>query len=141
MFELCPGFLARPHQVQVKTGEKHKTRLFAARKPKARTLRCAWTTSQCGLSAPPQTRLRCGPLVAWSERVSLCLVTRYLYKLRDLHLDCENYTEAAFTLLLHAELLEVRDTSAAIFNLCELLKMLIYVVSPFSGLTNPAPLT
>lgn len=34
-------------------------------------------------------------------------VTRYLYKLRDLHLDCENYTEAAYTLLLHAELLEV----------------------------------
>uniref|UniRef100_A0A8C1PG78 Dedicator of cytokinesis 5 n=1 Tax=Cyprinus carpio TaxID=7962 RepID=A0A8C1PG78_CYPCA len=32
---------------------------------------------------------------------------RYLYKLRDLHLDCENYTEAAYTLLLHAELLEV----------------------------------
>lgn len=79
-------------------------------------LRCAWTTSQCGLSAP-STRLGRGPLVAGSERVSLCLVTRYLYKLRDLHLDCENYTEAAFTLLLHAELLEVRDTSAAIFNL------------------------
>jgi len=32
---------------------------------------------------------------------------RYLYKLRDLHLACENYTEAAYTLLLHAELLEV----------------------------------
>uniref|UniRef100_A0A8C7MU29 Dedicator of cytokinesis 5 n=1 Tax=Oncorhynchus kisutch TaxID=8019 RepID=A0A8C7MU29_ONCKI len=31
----------------------------------------------------------------------------YLYKLRDLHLVCENYTEAAYTLLLHAELLEV----------------------------------
>uniref|UniRef100_A0A803TVA9 Dedicator of cytokinesis 2 n=1 Tax=Anolis carolinensis TaxID=28377 RepID=A0A803TVA9_ANOCA len=33
---------------------------------------------------------------------------RYLYKLRDLHLDCENYTEAAYTLLLHASLLKVR---------------------------------
>uniref|UniRef100_A0A673YVJ4 Dedicator of cytokinesis 5 n=1 Tax=Salmo trutta TaxID=8032 RepID=A0A673YVJ4_SALTR len=33
--------------------------------------------------------------------------TRYLYKLRDLHLVCENYTEAAYTLLLHAELLEM----------------------------------
>lgn len=32
---------------------------------------------------------------------------RYLYKLRDLHLDSENYTEASFTLLLHAELLQV----------------------------------
>lgn len=38
------------------------------------------------------------------------LVPRYLYKLRDLHLDCENYTEAAYTLLLHAELLQVFNT-------------------------------
>ncbi|KAF8795296.1 Dedicator of cytokinesis protein 1 like protein [Argiope bruennichi] len=30
---------------------------------------------------------------------------RYLYKLCDLHLDCENYVEAAFTLKLHAKLL------------------------------------
>ncbi|XP_011824244.1 PREDICTED: dedicator of cytokinesis protein 5 [Mandrillus leucophaeus] len=34
---------------------------------------------------------------------------RYLYKLRDLHRDCENYTEAAYTLLLHAELLQWSD--------------------------------
>ena len=32
---------------------------------------------------------------------------RYLYKLRDLHLECENYTEAAYTLLLHTWLLKV----------------------------------
>ena len=32
---------------------------------------------------------------------------RYLYKLRDLHLDCDNYTEAAYTLLLHTWLLKV----------------------------------
>ncbi|RXM94977.1 Dedicator of cytokinesis protein 1 [Acipenser ruthenus] len=31
---------------------------------------------------------------------------RYLHKLRDLHLCYENYTEAAFTLLLHAKLLK-----------------------------------
>nr|XP_033783137.1 dedicator of cytokinesis protein 2 isoform X1 [Geotrypetes seraphini] len=31
---------------------------------------------------------------------------RYLYKLRDLHLDGENYTEAAYTLLLHTKLLK-----------------------------------
>lgn len=37
----------------------------------------------------------------------LSCLTRYLYKLRDLHRDCENYTEAAYTLLLHAELLQV----------------------------------
>ncbi|XP_053150926.1 dedicator of cytokinesis protein 2 isoform X2 [Hemicordylus capensis] len=34
---------------------------------------------------------------------------RYLYKLRDLHLDSENYTEAAYTLLLHAWLLKWSD--------------------------------
>uniref|UniRef100_A0A670YNK1 Dedicator of cytokinesis 2 n=1 Tax=Pseudonaja textilis TaxID=8673 RepID=A0A670YNK1_PSETE len=34
---------------------------------------------------------------------------RYLYKLRDLHLDSENYTEAAYTLLLHASLLKWSD--------------------------------
>ena len=31
---------------------------------------------------------------------------RYIYKLKDLHLACSNYTEAAFTLLLHADLLD-----------------------------------
>uniref|UniRef100_A0A671UKP2 Dedicator of cytokinesis 2 n=1 Tax=Sparus aurata TaxID=8175 RepID=A0A671UKP2_SPAAU len=31
---------------------------------------------------------------------------RYLYKLRDLHLEGENYTEAAYTLLLHSRLLK-----------------------------------
>lgn len=39
--------------------------------------------------------------------LSVPSLDRYLYKLRDLHLDSENYTEASFTLLLHAELLEV----------------------------------
>lgn len=34
-------------------------------------------------------------------------LNRYLYKLRDLHLDCDNYTEAAYTLLLHTWLLKV----------------------------------
>eukprot|EP00795_Rhopilema_esculentum_P012407 gene12407-3070_t len=34
---------------------------------------------------------------------------RYLYKLCELHLSVENYTEAAFTLLLHAELLSWTD--------------------------------
>uniref|UniRef100_A0A8C7HA35 Dedicator of cytokinesis 2 n=1 Tax=Oncorhynchus kisutch TaxID=8019 RepID=A0A8C7HA35_ONCKI len=32
---------------------------------------------------------------------------RYLYKLRDLHMAVENYTEAAYTLLLHSRLLKV----------------------------------
>uniref|UniRef100_A0A673BXW2 Dedicator of cytokinesis 2 n=1 Tax=Sphaeramia orbicularis TaxID=375764 RepID=A0A673BXW2_9TELE len=35
---------------------------------------------------------------------------RYLYKLRDLHLEGENYTEAAYTLLLHSRLLKVGHT-------------------------------
>ncbi|XP_030224801.1 dedicator of cytokinesis 2 [Gadus morhua] len=34
---------------------------------------------------------------------------RYLYKLRDLHLDCDHYTEAAYTLLLHSRLLKWSD--------------------------------
>eukprot|EP00794_Sanderia_malayensis_P005649 gene5649-6345_t len=34
---------------------------------------------------------------------------RYLYKLCDLHLSVENFTEAAFTLLLHADLLQWND--------------------------------
>ena len=34
-------------------------------------------------------------------------VTRYLYKLYELHVSVENYTEAAFTLLLHADILKV----------------------------------
>ncbi|KAF7653372.1 hypothetical protein LDENG_00083840 [Lucifuga dentata] len=34
---------------------------------------------------------------------------RYLYKLRDLHLEGENYTEAAYTLLLHSHLLKWSD--------------------------------
>uniref|UniRef100_A0A8C5CJL0 Dedicator of cytokinesis 2 n=1 Tax=Gadus morhua TaxID=8049 RepID=A0A8C5CJL0_GADMO len=33
----------------------------------------------------------------------------YLYKLRDLHLDCDHYTEAAYTLLLHSRLLKWSD--------------------------------
>uniref|UniRef100_A0A671LC86 Dedicator of cytokinesis protein 1-like n=1 Tax=Sinocyclocheilus anshuiensis TaxID=1608454 RepID=A0A671LC86_9TELE len=32
---------------------------------------------------------------------------RYLYKLCDLHKECDNYTEAGYTLLLHAKLLRV----------------------------------
>ncbi|NXI28539.1 DOCK5 protein, partial [Sterrhoptilus dennistouni] len=38
---------------------------------------------------------------------------RYLYKLRDLHTDCENFTEAAYTLLLHAELLQWSERPCA----------------------------
>lgn len=34
-------------------------------------------------------------------------ITRYLYKLYELHVSVENYTEAAFTLLLHADILKV----------------------------------
>lgn len=36
------------------------------------------------------------------------LPPRYLYKLKDLHISYENYTEGAYTLLLHARLLKVR---------------------------------
>lgn len=36
---------------------------------------------------------------------------RYLYKLCDLHLECDNYTEAAYTLMLHVNLLKWSDDS------------------------------
>ncbi|KFO74130.1 Dedicator of cytokinesis protein 2, partial [Cuculus canorus] len=38
---------------------------------------------------------------------------RYLYKLRDLHVSYENYTEGAYTLLLHARLLKWSDEATA----------------------------
>lgn len=34
---------------------------------------------------------------------------RYVYKLCDLHLECDNYTEAAYTLQLHTKLLNWSD--------------------------------
>ena len=36
---------------------------------------------------------------------------RYLHKLSDLHLGCDNYTEAAYTLMLYAKLLQVKTSS------------------------------
>ncbi|MEQ2269505.1 Dedicator of cytokinesis protein 5, partial [Xenotaenia resolanae] len=50
----------------------------------------------------------------YKEKKREDIYIRYLYKLRDLHLDCENYTEAAYTLLLHAELLEWSDKTCAL---------------------------
>ncbi|XP_067836606.1 dedicator of cytokinesis protein 2-like isoform X2 [Heptranchias perlo] len=38
---------------------------------------------------------------------------RYLYKLRDLHISYDNFTEAAYTLLLHAKLLKWADDQFA----------------------------
>uniref|UniRef100_A0A8C5H967 Dedicator of cytokinesis 5 n=1 Tax=Gouania willdenowi TaxID=441366 RepID=A0A8C5H967_GOUWI len=60
----------------------------------------------------PEHRMSCtvNVLNFYKEKKREDIYIRYLYKLRDLHLDCENYTEAAYTLLLHAELLEVFDT-------------------------------
>uniref|UniRef100_A0A8C8SEJ3 Dedicator of cytokinesis 5 n=1 Tax=Pelusios castaneus TaxID=367368 RepID=A0A8C8SEJ3_9SAUR len=45
----------------------------------------------------------------YKEKKREDIYIRYLYKLRDLHRDCENFTEAAYTLLLHAELLQWSD--------------------------------
>ncbi|RXN09539.1 dedicator of cytokinesis protein 5-like [Labeo rohita] len=57
----------------------------------------------------PELRMSCtvNVLNFYKEKKREDIYIRYLYKLRDLHLDCENYTEAAYTLLLHAELLEM----------------------------------
>uniref|UniRef100_A0A8C0L5J9 Dedicator of cytokinesis 1 n=1 Tax=Canis lupus dingo TaxID=286419 RepID=A0A8C0L5J9_CANLU len=41
---------------------------------------------------------------------------RYLYKLCDLHRECDNYTEAAYTLLLHAKLLKVIEITAHFYD-------------------------
>ena len=35
------------------------------------------------------------------------MYVRYLHKLCELHLECDNYTEAAYTLMLYANLLKV----------------------------------
>ncbi|XP_043541484.1 dedicator of cytokinesis protein 5-like, partial [Chiloscyllium plagiosum] len=52
-------------------------------------------------------------LTFYKEKKREDIYIRYLYKLRDLHRDCENYTEAAYTLLLHAELLQWSDQLCA----------------------------
>uniref|UniRef100_A0A8C0J6M5 Dedicator of cytokinesis 5 n=1 Tax=Chelonoidis abingdonii TaxID=106734 RepID=A0A8C0J6M5_CHEAB len=49
----------------------------------------------------------------YKEKKREDIYIRYLYKLRDLHRDCENFTEAAYTLLLHAELLKWSDKPCA----------------------------
>uniref|UniRef100_A0A8C4M695 Dedicator of cytokinesis 1 n=1 Tax=Equus asinus asinus TaxID=83772 RepID=A0A8C4M695_EQUAS len=41
---------------------------------------------------------------------------RYLYKLCDLHKECDNYTEAAYTLLLHAKLLKVIKATTRFYD-------------------------
>uniref|UniRef100_A0A667Y6R3 Dedicator of cytokinesis 5 n=1 Tax=Myripristis murdjan TaxID=586833 RepID=A0A667Y6R3_9TELE len=63
----------------------------------------------------PEHRMSCtvNVLNFYKEKKREDIYIRYLYKLRDLHLDCENYTEAAYTLLLHAELLEWSDKTCA----------------------------
>ncbi|XP_038560596.1 dedicator of cytokinesis protein 5 isoform X2 [Micropterus salmoides] len=63
----------------------------------------------------PEHRMSCtvNVLNFYKEKKREDIYIRYLYKLRDLHLDCENYTEAAYTLLLHAELLEWSDKPCA----------------------------
>lgn len=54
------------------------------------------------------------PVMSVSSLILALSSIRYLYKLRDLHLDCENYTEAAYTLLLHTWLLKVRFSKLSI---------------------------
>ncbi|KAE8619097.1 hypothetical protein XENTR_v10009604 [Xenopus tropicalis] len=49
----------------------------------------------------------------YKEKKREDIYIRYLYKLRDLHLRKENYTEAAYALLLHAELLQWSEKPCA----------------------------
>ncbi|XP_068248219.1 dedicator of cytokinesis protein 2 isoform X7 [Palaemon carinicauda] len=55
----------------------------------------------------PDTRMSCtvNLLDFYSEINRKELYLRYVYKLQDLHLGCDNYTEAGYTLLQHANLL------------------------------------
>uniref|UniRef100_A0A8C2TTT8 Dedicator of cytokinesis 5 n=1 Tax=Coturnix japonica TaxID=93934 RepID=A0A8C2TTT8_COTJA len=58
----------------------------------------------------------------YKEKKREDIYIRYLYKLRDLHTDCENFTEAAYTLLLHlnflCDLSVVMNAFNCIFSLC-----------------------
>lgn len=36
------------------------------------------------------------------------MYVRYVHKLCDLHLNCDNFTEAAYTMMLYAQLLKVK---------------------------------
>ncbi|KAJ6658653.1 hypothetical protein lerEdw1_019813 [Lerista edwardsae] len=49
----------------------------------------------------------------YKEKKREDIYIRYLYKLRDLHTGSENFTEAAYTLLLHAELLQWSEKPCA----------------------------
>ncbi|KAF2976187.1 hypothetical protein EK904_000612, partial [Melospiza melodia maxima] len=55
-----------------------------------------------GLAGRPE-----GQVMVLSPPTRGCVTPRYLYKLKDLHISYENYTEGAYTLLLHARLLTV----------------------------------
>ncbi|CAL4142292.1 unnamed protein product, partial [Meganyctiphanes norvegica] len=56
----------------------------------------------------PETRMSCtvNLLDFYSSINRKELYLRYVYKLVDLHLSCDNYTEAGYTLLQHANLLK-----------------------------------
>ncbi|KFW85434.1 Dedicator of cytokinesis protein 2, partial [Manacus vitellinus] len=49
--------------------------------------------------------LAAGPHTRYHHSPHDSIAPRYLYKLKDLHISYENYTEGAYTLLLHARLL------------------------------------
>ncbi|MGH0129823.1 UNVERIFIED_CONTAM: hypothetical protein FKN15_039782 [Acipenser sinensis] len=63
----------------------------------------------------PEHRMSCtvNVLNFYKEKKREDIYIRYLYKLRDLQRASENYTEAACTLLLHAELLQWSDRPCA----------------------------
>ena len=43
---------------------------------------------------------------------------RYVHKLKDLHLESDNYTEAAYTVMLYAKLLHVSHTPLSRNSFC-----------------------
>uniref|UniRef100_A0A8C3LU85 Dedicator of cytokinesis 5 n=1 Tax=Chrysolophus pictus TaxID=9089 RepID=A0A8C3LU85_CHRPC len=70
----------------------------------------------------------------YKEKKREDIYIRYLYKLRDLHTDCENFTEAAYTLLLHAELLQMWEKAIQLSK--ELADMYENKVFDYEGLSN-----
>uniref|UniRef100_A0A8C9NKA7 Dedicator of cytokinesis 1 n=1 Tax=Serinus canaria TaxID=9135 RepID=A0A8C9NKA7_SERCA len=60
-----------------------------------------------------ENRMSCTVNVPLFLRAIVSVAGRYLYKLCDLHKECDNYTEAAYTLLLHAKLLKWSEEACA----------------------------
>lgn len=60
---------------------------------------------------PPHSRFHFLPQNFYHDIGRQEMYIRYLHKLCDLHLECDNYTEAAYTLMLYVKMLKVSCTA------------------------------